>query len=128
MERNDIIFIGNIIYDRYFCKPICDELNPFENIKSQTCVQSCDIKSIVDHSCEINYFPTNDEAKEDSGKTEDEIKKQEDIKKKDIISKSITELLTSGEYNITNLEKGENEVFEINDAKFTLTTTYNQKK
>ena len=37
-ERNDIIFIGNIIYDRYFCKPICDELSPFENIKSQTCV------------------------------------------------------------------------------------------
>ena len=31
MERNDIIFIRNIIYDRYFCKPICDKLNPFEN-------------------------------------------------------------------------------------------------
>ena len=36
-------------------------------------------------------------------------------------------MLTSGEHNLTNLEKGENEVFEINDAKFTLTTTTNQK-
>ena len=68
---------------RYLCKPICDELNPFEIIKLQTCVKNCDIRSILNHSCEINYLQKNNETKEeDSGKTEDEIKKQEDIKKK----------------------------------------------
>ena len=97
-------------------------------IKSQTCVKNCDFKLMNEHLCEINYISQKDETKEENkGKTEEEIKKQEDIKKKDTISNSITETLTSGEYNLTNLENGANEVFEVNGAKFTITTTSNQK-
>ena len=36
-------------------------------------------------------------------------------------------MLTSGEYNLTNIEKGENDIYEVNGVKFTITTTTNQK-
>ena len=65
--RTNITFLG-FFYDKYFCKPICNELNPFEIIKSQSCVKNCDIKLLNEHLCEINYLPKNYETKEENNK------------------------------------------------------------
>ena len=39
----------------YFCKPICNEDNPFEIIYIQKCIEKCDYKEIKNKSCILNY-------------------------------------------------------------------------
>ena len=95
--------------ERYFCKPICDEKYPFEIINTQECVEKCDFKYFSDDSCIINY------------KSEENI-----VEIYNMILKMIESYFTSGDYDTLFLEQGNNEVFEFENIKVTLTTAENQ--
>ena len=97
----------------YFCKPICYKELPYELVYEQECIESCDLKSILNKSCILNY------------KEEEKI---ENIKTIEIILDKIENFLTSNDYDVSNIERGNNEVMQYNNMAVTLTTTANQKK
>ena len=97
----------------YFCKPICSKDLPYELVNKQECINFCDLKSILNKSCILNY------------KEEEKI---ENIKTIEIILDKIENFLTSNDYDVSNIERGNNEVMQYNNMAVTLTTTANQKK
>ena len=98
----------------YFCKPICNEITPFEIILTQECVENCDYKEIKNKSCILNYKNYNTE----DNKTE---------KIYDDLLKNVEDEFTSDDYDTTNLENGNYDIIELDKIKITLTTTQNQK-
>jgi len=97
----------------YFCKPNCSKDLPYELVNKQECINFCDLKSILNKSCILNY------------KEEEKI---ENIKTIEIILDKIENFLTSNDYDVSNIERGNNEVMQYNNMAVTLTTTANQKK
>ena len=119
--------INNIVINEYFCKPICTEENPFEYIYTQECVKNCPIKDMKQNTCIQNY--KNDKKDEELGsdnKNKEENNK-EDTKAQDIMLQNIETGFTSEDYDTSNLENGEDDVFEDEKMTVTLTTTQNQK-
>ena len=136
--RENITIINNNIYNKYFCKPLCNEEAPFEIIYNQDCVKNCAIKYIIDKSCILNYLVikpisdinnnmTNNEKNEEEKENYKEITKEEENKAKDIMMENIEVGFTADDYDTSNIEKGDNEVVEFENMKITLTTTDNQK-
>ena len=81
----------------YFCKPICYKELPYELVYEQECIESCDLKSILNKSCILNY------------KEEEKI---ENIKTIEIILDKIENFLTSNDYDFSDIERGNNEVMQ----------------
>ena len=98
---------------KYFCKPLCTKDFPFEMILTQECVQNCPLGYILNKSCILNHIIT---------KTETEKEKSLDI-----FVKNIEKGFTSENFDTTQIEKGNDEVIEMEKVKITLTTTQNQK-
>ena len=112
-ERENSLELEQYSFDnKYFCKPICNEENPFEKIYTQECIKKCDIKSYVNKSCIINY----------QGKDENDY-----IKPYNIMLKMLEEGFTSIDYDTSDLENGFNNIIKYNDLTITLTTTDIQK-
>ena len=106
----------------FYCKPICSEKTPYEIISTQECVEKCSIKDITNNLCIFNY--KNNEKEESNNQ---EKKEEEEIKAQDIMLHSLEEDFTSGDYDTSNLDKGEEEVIKNEKMVITLTTTENQK-
>ena len=102
MNRVKNVIANGISYNKDFCKPICTKGIPFELIRTQECLQKCPI----DEMC---------------------IDTEKEPKDYDAIMQNIESYFLSNNYNTSDLENGNNEVYEIGDMKITLTTTKNQK-
>ena len=60
-------------------------------------------------------------------KNETKVGELEEIKFYDMILENIESIFTSGEYNVTHLDNGTDDIFETDNLLVTLTTTLNQK-
>ena len=104
--------------NNYFCEPICNKELPFENILKQECVDNCQAKDFMNGVCIINY------------KIDDENKKENDKGDtivQDLIIKNLENSLISGDYNLSNVENGKDDIYQDEKMILTLTTTSNQK-
>ena len=99
--------------NKYICKPICPEETPFEYILTQECVKNCPIKDLLLNKCILNIQEDN---------------KNERVKIIDILLQNFEKGITSTEYNTTNIEKGEDDIYEEEEMRVLITTTKNQKK
>ena len=108
-KNDDNLKKYNINY-KYYCKPICNTTAPFEMILEQECVENCDIKTILDNKCILNYYEK---------KTENE--------NHDIILKSLEKALINGDLNTSDIENGNNQIVELKNMVISLTTAKNQK-
>ena len=107
----------------YFCEAICDEENPFLMIKTQKCVDFCDILS---GECKLNYVFN----KKDENNTfilDEKTKKKEEIKLQNKLLKNIEQSFISSNFNTSDLENGKESIIQNNKMTITLTTTENQK-
>ena len=100
---------GLLPADNFFCKPICNETFPFEVISKQECVMNCDITSITNELCILNY--------DKAGNTFIF----------DTLLKNAEDFFISEDYNTSLIEKGYNEVFTYKELTITLTSIKNQK-
>ena len=98
----------------YYCEIICNEEKPFEKISEQECTNNCSLKDISSKICIIKF--------------ENPEKKENNIKVQDAFLDNIENGLTSDDYNTSILDKGEDELIQIEKITITLTTTDNQKK
>ena len=114
IEKSDGLSYLNLNKSFFWCKPICNEENPFEIILAQECVEKCNYKEIQNKSCILNY---NNFFKEES--------KLEEIYNN--LLKNVEDEFTSEDYNTTNIENGNDDIIELEKIKITLTTTENQK-
>ena len=106
-RENKEELIGIKFDENFFCKPICNETLPFEIISTQECVADCDINSIINKLCILNY-------KENSNIF-------------DILLEKVEYLFTSNDYDKLEIEKGNKDIIKYNQMIITLTTTENQK-
>ena len=102
---------SNVIFpcDNYFCKPICNETFPFEILNKQECVKNCDISSIINELCILNY------------------KKAENTSIYDSLLKNVEDLFISEDYDTSEIENGNNDVITYKEMIVTLTSINNQK-
>ena len=98
--------------EKYFCKPICNETFPYEIILTQKCVEDCDLESILNKSCILNYQMD---------------EKKENDKTFDILLKKIEDSLNTDYFDTSKIEEGNNNVINYEHMTVTLTTTKNQK-
>ena len=91
-------------------------------ILTQECVKYCPINDYIKNLCITNY-----QAKEKQEYKNEKEKYEEVIKIQDIILENFELSFTSEDYDTSNIDKGEDEVFENKLMKITLTTTLNQK-
>jgi len=101
---------NNALIDKYYCRPICNKEYPFEEILIQQCVSYCSLKELKQKTCILNY-------KSD----------EEGISAEDLILHNIEKGFTSEDYDTSNLDKGEDVIFDYETMTITLTTTQNQK-
>ena len=100
------------IANGYFCQIICNEDKPFEMISLQECFKYCPIKDILTKECILNYKSDEDDY---------------EIKAHDIMLENTEHGFTSIEYDISHLEKGEEDIIEYGKMIITLSTLRNQK-
>ena len=103
----------------YFCEAICTEQKPFMLIKEQKCVEICGFNELKNNLCLLK-FPKNETLNEAE-------KEKEEIKAKDKLIESIENDFTSNKYNTSNIDNGQDEVFEKDNMKITLIATNNKK-
>ena len=117
---------NNPLISKYFCKPLCPQETPFVYISTQECVKNCPIKDMKLNTCIQN----NEKNVGDNNTTQENNKEinEEDTRAQDILLQNLEVGFTSEDYDTTNLEKGEDEIFEDEKMSVTLTTTHNQKK
>ena len=107
----------------YFCEAICDEEHPFLMIKTQQCVDFCDILS---GECKLNYV-FNKKEENDTFILDEKTKKKEEIKFQNKLLKTIEQSFISSNFNTSDLENGKESIIQNNKMTITLTTTENQK-
>ena len=106
----------------YFCKPICTEELPFEDILKQECIKNCPIKDYKEKNCILNYEP-----KEIGNNIKNEQDEYEtDTKAEDLKLQNFEIGFTSPDYDPTELRE-KDEIFEDEKMKIILSTTQNQK-
>ena len=86
---------------------ICDENKPFKNILLQGCVEFCEIKDILEKNCFLEFKNKNSQ---------------------DILLDNVEIGFTSGKYNTSNLDNGNDEIIKNDKVTITLTTSENQNK
>ena len=118
---------NNTITDEYFCRPICSEETPFENIPKQECVKNCPIQDYKKKTCILNYVI---EGNKENG-SDNEIKDYNESDKKeealDIKLQNFEVGFTSPEFDTGDIDNGEDDVFVEDNMHITLTNTQNQK-
>ena len=108
----------------FFCEVICYEDKPLELINKQECVDSCSIKLMKNNLCIIKYFI---ELKKSEEYEENNNEEKNKAVAQDKIIKNIENEMTGGDYDTSDIEKGEDDIFEDEKMKITITTTKNQK-
>ena len=119
------------INNNYYCEALCNEEKPFLIIETQECVEFCDINEIS-KSCLIRYIGEIYEESLQNILNENkekimEIKKALEIKAYDKILENFEKGFTSENFDISELENGNDVVTKAEKMIITLTTTDNQK-
>ena len=112
---------------RYFCRPNCTKDYPYEILYEQKCVKFCDYKYLKDKSCLLNYIEEKEKTEIEPGYKKIS-KREEQIKMYNIILDNTELSFTSESINTSDLEGGENVIFEFDEMKIILTTTKNQEE
>ena len=120
--NNSLKSENTTIINDYYCKPNCSKDYPFEMVLTQECVKNCPINNKMKDLCILNYQIQ----EKQENKNEKEIY-EEEVEVQDILLENFEVGFTSEDYDTSNLDKGEDEVFENEKMKITLTTTQNQK-
>ena len=108
----------------YFCEVICNEQYPLELIDEQICVNNCTLSQMKKKICLIKYEDNKNEVNETKNdKEEDEVTTAQDV-----ILENFNNELMSGNYDTSDLDKGEDEIYEDKKMVITLTTSENQAK
>ena len=94
----------------FYCEVICDKENPFEIIKSQTCVNNCTITEREKGLCKVNYISKEEDSKEAEEKAVENIKEE----------------LTK-DFNTSNIDKGEKIIIKQKGSTVTISTSDSQK-
>ena len=105
---------NNNINNKHLCRPICTQEKPYEILFTQECVKICPFDKIKENKCILNYKTKNSE--------------KDETKIKNDLLRIYEQGFTSPDFNTSNLENGEDEIFEHDGIIMTLTTTENQKK
>ena len=113
---------NNTKVHEYFCKPICTEELPFEDILKQECIKNCPIKDYKEKNCILNYEPK--EIGNNIKNEQDEY--GTDTKAEDLKLQNFEIGFTSPDYDPTEL-RDKDEIFEDEKMKIILSTTQNQK-
>jgi len=79
-------------------------------VLEQKCVENCDFKSILNKTCIIIY-----------------LEKESENESNDKILQNLEKSLINGDFNITNIENGNNQIVEVKNMVITLTTAKDQK-
>ena len=110
-------FSTEVINEEFLTEAINEEFITFELIKTKTdCVVKIDdIENII-----------NDILNNEKNETKEK-NKEEEIKAYDKIIYNVEDIFTSGNYDTSNLDKGEDQVIKTEKLTITLTTTQNQK-
>ena len=121
---NTTILFGFSIFNKYFCKPICFENEPFEIMKFQQCVKNCPIKFLNDLTCilDFEFLPKNKNYYD-----EEELQKEKFIRAHDIMLENAEFEFTLEEYDTTLLKQGFDEILNYYQMTITLTTVPNQR-
>ena len=96
--------------NNYICKIECPIELPYEIIETQNCVKNCSDSDIENNICILNN--------ENFLLTEN---------KEDEFVNNVQENMENGNYNLTDIENGEEKVYKGNETTCTITTTENQK-
>ena len=95
---------------KYFCKPICEEEEPFEIIQEQKCVKYCTAEELNNNLCILNFKSNNQENSNE-----------------DILIKNFEVFFTSENYNTSKIDQGEEEIYKEEAFTITFTSSKNQK-
>ena len=117
--------IGTSDINKPFYETICTEDKPFKILVTQECVDYCSVNDIKNNLCELNF--KTEKKKENSENGENEGNEEEDFKAEEILLKNVEKDFTSGQYNTSNIENGEDDIIQNEKITITLTTTDNQK-
>ena len=117
-EKDDIL-------TEYFCKPNCTEEDKFELILSQKCVKNCPLKELREKTCILNY-KGNKEEKEGEQENKKDIL-EEEIEAQNMMLQNLEIGFTSEDYDTSDLDNGQDDVFGDEKMTVTFTTTNNQK-
>ena len=122
---------NNSLINEYFCKPICTEEFPFEDIPMQECIKNCPLKSYKEKTCILNYKSDEKNEIEESDKTNNKVDKEEngeeDLEAYNIKLQNFEIGFTSEDYDTSELEQGIDDIYEEKQITISLTTTQKQK-
>ena len=114
------MYIIYFIYDNYHCTENSECPKEFPHLieDKKECVLQ-DIKAIENFIADIFNYETNE--------TNEELSKEEEINKYNQILDNIETIFTSDNYDLTNIDKGDDQVISANKMVITFTNTDNQK-
>ena len=113
----------------HYSEVICNEENPFIIVKTQVCVDFCDIDAILSKSCVLKYIVETNKDSDERRKEEKDIEeiRTQEIKAQDKILDNIEKGFTSENFNTSNIENGNDVIIKDKKMTITLTTSDNQK-
>jgi len=100
----------------FFCEIICYEEKPFEIIYEQECSNNCSIDEIKRKNCLIKYEYNKNNTNEEKY-----------ISAQDVILENFRNEINYENYNTTDIDNGNDDIFEDKKMKITITTSENQK-
>ena len=110
----------------FYCEIICNESQPFELINEQICVDDCSLNLIKKKLCILKYQKIKILEKSENGNKE--YKKNEEIKAQNILLDNYEKGFTSEDYNTSEIDQGQDDVYEEQAMKVTFSNLDNQKK
>ena len=108
------------------CEIICNESQPFELINEQICIEDCSLNLIKQKLCIFKYQKIQIEDNPENNNGEN--KKNEEIKVINILLDSYEKGFTSEDYNTSEIDKGQDDVYEEKELKVIFSNFDNQKK
>ena len=108
----------------FYCEVICQKEKPFELIDKQICVEYCNSKLLKNNTCILKY-----ETKKTNinNNTIEEQENDDNNEYQDLILENFDKGITSDDFDTSDLDNGEDEVYEDEKMTITITTTDNQK-
>ena len=111
-----------------YCEALCNEENPFVIIKTQECVDFCDFSLILETKCIYRYNIEIEEGIDEKNyEVNEQDKKAQEIKIQNTIIQNLERYISLNKFNTTNIENGNDDIFENEKMTITLTTTENQR-
>ena len=110
----------------FYCEIICNESQPFELINEQICIEDCSLNLIKQKLCIFKYQKIQIEDNSENNNVEN--KKNEEIKAINKLLDNYEKGFTSEDYNTSEIDKGQDDVYEEKEMKVIFSNFDNQKK